>query len=181
LQGSGTTLVLRASTAVPDNEHLVTTFANIPDAPVSDFKLNINGGKKGILVVSGANLCATTQVAQQAAGGQNGKVANANITMGTPCGLGVVASSHTAARLRVTVGGIGAGKVSVSGRGLTKTTRTIGKSTTATLTPRLGAGVRSALAHGHNVKVAVTVSFTPRGAKQAKTTHKTLTIHGTKK
>ncbi|HZE31508.1 MAG TPA: hypothetical protein VE198_08750, partial [Actinoallomurus sp.] len=181
LQGSGITLVLRASTAVPDNKHLVTTFENIPDAPVSDFKLTINGGKKGILVVSGANLCAATQVAQQAAGGQNGKVANAKITMGTPCGLGVVASGHTASRLKVTVGGLGAGKVSVSGRGLTKTTRTIATATTATLTPKLSAAVRSTLAHGRNVKVRVTVSYTPKGTKKAKTAHKTLTIHAAKK
>jgi hypothetical protein len=181
LQGSGITLVLRASTNVPDNKHLVTTFDNIPDAPVSDFRLNINGGKNGILVVSGANLCAATQIAEQAAGGQNGKVADAKITMSTPCALGVVASSHTTTSLKVTVGGIGAGKVSVSGQGLAKTARTITTATTATLAPKLSKAIKNTLAHGHDVKVKVTVSFTPKGAKKAKTVHKTLTIHGTKK
>jgi hypothetical protein len=180
LQGAGVTLVLRATTAVVDDK-LVTTFDKIPDAPVSDFKLNINGGAKGILVVSGANLCAATQVTKQAATGQNGRTANANITMSTPCALGVVASSHSASSLKVTVGGIGAGKVSVSGKGLTKTTRTIGKATTATLAPRLSQATRATLAHGHNVKVRVTVSFTPQGAKKARVAHKTLTIHGAKK
>jgi hypothetical protein len=180
LQGSGITLVLRASTNVPDNAHLVTTFDSIPDAPVSDFKVNINGGKKGILVVSGANLCAATQVTKQAAVGQNGKTANANITMSTPCALGVVASSHSAGALQLTVGGIGAGKVSVSGKGLTKTTRTITTATTATLAPRLSAGVRSTLAHHHDVKARVTVAFTPKGTKKAKTIHKVLTIHGSR-
>jgi hypothetical protein len=180
LQGEGVTLVLRATTGVPDNKHLVTTFDNIPDAPVSDFKLNINGGPKSILVVSGANLCAATQVAEQAADGQNGKVADVGITMSTPCTLGVVTSSHSASALKLTVGGLGAGKVSVSGKGLTKTSRTIATATTATLAPKLSAGVRASLAHGRNVKVKVTVSFTPKGAKQAKAIHKTLTIHGAK-
>jgi hypothetical protein len=177
LRGQGVTLVLRASSAVTD-DHLVTTFDSVPDAPVSDFKLNLDGGSKGILVVSNANLCAATQVAEQVAGGQNGKSVTDKITMATPCALGVVASSHTASALKLTVGGIGAGTVSVSGHGLTKTSRTIGRATTATLAPRLSKATHRALAHHRNVRVRVTVSFRAKGTKKAKTTHKTLTIHG---
>jgi hypothetical protein len=180
LQGGGITLVLRASSAVVD-DHLVTTFDKIPDVPVSDFKLNINGGRKGILVVSGANICKATQTAEQAADGHNGKTADTQITISTPCALAVVASSHTPSTLKLTVGGIGAGKVSVSGKGIAKTSRTISSAATATLQPKLSKAARSSLAHGHNVKTRVTVSFTPKGAKKAKTAHKTLTIHGAKK
>jgi hypothetical protein len=180
LQGAGVKLVLRASSEVVD-DHLVTTFDNVPDAPVSDFKLNINGGKKGILVVSGADICKASQIADQDASGQNGKTAKDKITIGTPCKLAVVASTHTGSRLKLTVGGVGAGKVSASGKGLTKASRTISSATTATLQPTLSKAMVSSLAHGHNVKVRVTVSFTPKGTKKAKTAHKTLTIHAATK
>ncbi len=55
------------------DDQLVTTFDNIPDAPVSSFKMNINGGKKGILVVSDADICKGTQIAAQQVDGQNNK------------------------------------------------------------------------------------------------------------
>jgi hypothetical protein len=179
LRGQGVTLVLRASSAVVD-DHLVTTVDNIPDASVSDFKLNINGGPKGILVVSDADICKGTQVADQAIVGQTGKTADDKITMSTPCGLAVVASTHTPTSLKLTVGGIGAGKLSVSGKGITKTSRTITTATTATLQPKLTKANRTSLAHHRNVKVRVTVAFTPKGAKKAQVVHKTLTIHGAK-
>ena len=176
LQGDGVTIVLRATTAVVD-ERLVTTFDAIPDAPVSDVTLNVNGGSKGILVVSDANLCKASQVADQAADGQNGKIADARITMGTPCGLGVVASSHTSSSLKVTVGGIGAGRLSVSGTGLVKAGRSITTATTATLSAPLTTATRRALARGHDVKVKVSVSFTPKGAPKAKRIAKQLVLH----
>src|SRR5204862_369364 len=145
---------------------------------VSDFKLKINGGKKDILVVSGTDICKSTQVTKQVATGHNGKLDKADITMSTPCALGVVGSSHTASALKLTVSGLGAGKVSASGTGLVKTTRTITTATTATLTPKFTKTVASRLAHGQDVKVRVTIAFTPKGAKKAKTAHKTITIHG---
>lgn len=178
LQGSGITLVVRASSQVVD-EHLVATFDKIPDAPVSNFKLNIFGGKKDILVVSDANICSASQVAKQVATGHNNKVQTKNITLSTPsCPLGVARSSHTSSSLKLTVGGLGAGKVTVSGKGLAKTSRTLASASVATLQPKFTKSVKSQLAHGHNVKIRVTISFTPKGAKKAKTAHKTLTVHG---
>jgi hypothetical protein len=43
---------LRASSAVNGAQQLVTTFSNIPDAPVSKFTLTITGGRKGLLVIT---------------------------------------------------------------------------------------------------------------------------------
>jgi hypothetical protein len=180
LRGAGITLVVRASSEVVDN-HLVTTFDNIPDAPVSDFKLSINGGSRSILVVSGTDICKGNQVLTQVSTGQNGKVVNNDITIGTPCPLAVVASSHTASTLRVTVGGLSAGKVSASATGLAKTSRTITSATTATLQLRLSKSVASRLAHGHDVKVRVRIALTPKGAKKAKIARKTITIHASKR
>jgi hypothetical protein len=182
LQGEGVTLVLRATSSVDDDDQLVTTFANIPDAPVSSFKLNINGGKKGILVISDADICKSTQILEQVTDGQNGKTRDDRVTIATPsCPLRVVGSSHTSSALKVKVGGLGAGRVSVSGSGLKTARRTIAESTVATLSLPLSASMRSGLARGHDVKVKVKVSFTPKGTKKAKKSSKTLVIHGAKR
>jgi hypothetical protein len=177
LQGDGVTLVLRATTAVV-RQRLVTTFAKIPDAPVSDVTVNINGGAKSILVVSGTDLCKSTQIADQAADGQNGKLADAEVTIGTPCRLGIVASSHTSSSVKVTVGGLGAGKVTLSGKGLIKSSRTIKTATTATLSAPLTTTTLRKLSRDHDVKLAVTVTFTPAGAKKSQRVVKHLVIHG---
>jgi hypothetical protein len=61
----------------------------------------------------------------------------------------------------VKVGGLGAGKVTVTGKGIKKTTKTITKSTVATITARRTTGTPG----------KVTVSFDPTGpAKAHKTT-----------
>jgi hypothetical protein len=181
LRGEGVTLVLRASSDVVDDQ-LVTTFDNIPDAPVSGFTLNLNGGKKGILVISGADICKSTQTLDQVTDGQNGATREDTVTIATPsCPLAVLSSSHTASALKVKVGGLGAGKVSVSGSGLKKVSRTLAGSTVATVSLSLSKATRSALTHGHDVRVKVAISFTAKSAKKAKKITKNLVIHGAKR
>jgi hypothetical protein len=80
-------LDLRATSAVDSQGRLVTTFANIPDATLSGFRLQLRGGKKGILVVTGnKNLCRGNQVTNAQTDGQNGKTRDFAVTMKTPCG-----------------------------------------------------------------------------------------------
>lgn len=84
-------LDLRARSSVVRNR-LVTTFGQVPDVPVSSFKLRINGGRRGILVVTGnRSLCSRRQVANVAEQGQNGKLRHLSLRMGAPCGR---AASH---------------------------------------------------------------------------------------
>ena len=145
------------------NNRLVTTFANIPDAPVSSFKLNITGGKNGILVVSAANICKATQVADQQIDGQNGKTADADITLQTPgCPLKVLSKKVAKSSVAVKVGGLGAGKVTLTGKGIKKTTKTVAKSTVATVTAKRTKGKPG----------KVTVSFDPTGPAKARRTSK---------
>jgi hypothetical protein len=84
-------LDLRGTTTVRDNR-LVTTFGQVPDAPVSRFDIKIDGGKKGILVITRTrkakiNLCAkpNSHSAGVALDGQNGKRAGFATTVKTPC------------------------------------------------------------------------------------------------
>ena len=122
---NGVRITLTGTSNVEDG-HLVTTFDNIPDAPVSSFALNITGGKHGILVVSGADICAGTQVANQSVEAQNTKQQNVDVPIKTPsCPLKVITTKRGKTSVTVKVGGLGAGKVTVSGKGLRKTSKTI--------------------------------------------------------
>jgi hypothetical protein len=84
---------------------LVNTFANVPDAPISAFNLNIDGGKNGILAVtrtrkSTINLCAkpNSHRAGIEIDGHNGKNADYATKVKTPCGAKAAKKSKKAKR-----------------------------------------------------------------------------------
>jgi uncharacterized repeat protein (TIGR01451 family) len=158
---NGVKLTLTGTSDVEDDQ-LVTTFDNIPDAPVSTFKLNIIGGKGGILTVSGTDICKATQVADQQIDGQNTKNADTDVYIQTPsCPLKVLSKKVGKSSVAVKVGGLGAGKVTLTGRGIKKATKTITKSTVAKITAKRTKGTPG----------KVTVSFDPTGpARPRKTT-----------
>ena len=62
-----------------------TTFANIPDLPVSRFMIVLPGGKHGLLQAS-TNLCSKPVKGIIRLKGQNGKKANRHVRIKTPCG-----------------------------------------------------------------------------------------------
>jgi hypothetical protein len=61
-----------------------TTFAGIPDLPVSKFVLVLPGGKHGLLQNS-TNLCAKTVKGIVRLQGQNGKKSNRHVKIATSC------------------------------------------------------------------------------------------------
>jgi hypothetical protein len=63
------------------------TFAAVPDAPVSKFVLELDGGKKGLLQNS-TNLCKSTNKATVKMDGQNGKVNDFETVVKPSCGNG---------------------------------------------------------------------------------------------
>ncbi len=77
---------VRGVTSV-ENGKLVTTFGSVPDAPVTQFNMNIRGGKRGILAATGRpRLCSRRQVAVNGLTGHNGKrAAQRRVRMATPC------------------------------------------------------------------------------------------------
>jgi hypothetical protein len=81
---------LRGESSTTKAGRLVNTFANVPDAPISQFNLNVAGGGNGILAVtrtrkSKINLCASRQVADTDMIGHNGKRRDVGVTMKTQC------------------------------------------------------------------------------------------------
>jgi hypothetical protein len=67
------------------NGRIRNTFEALPDAPVSKFVLEMQGGKKGLLVNS-TNICRGAHRAKLAFTGQNGKVLRLNPAVKAQCG-----------------------------------------------------------------------------------------------
>jgi hypothetical protein len=68
-----------------DVSQIRTTFAAVPDQPVTSFTLQMFGGKKGLLVNS-TNLCKGTNKAISELTGQNGKVSDTEPAVKVQCG-----------------------------------------------------------------------------------------------
>jgi hypothetical protein len=66
------------------NGGLRTTFETVPDAPVSEFTLQMQGGKKG-LIVNSTNLCASVNRATAKFTGQNGKTSTTHPALQNSC------------------------------------------------------------------------------------------------
>jgi hypothetical protein len=77
---------------------LRTRFETVPDAPITRFTLNLDGGHKGLLVNS-VNLCKLPQKVLALINGQNGATENQNQTLGTPCAKAAKRKSLRRARV----------------------------------------------------------------------------------
>jgi hypothetical protein len=81
---------LKGKSSTTKTGRLDNTFASVPDAPISQFNLNIRGGHSGILAVTRTrrakiNLCAGRQTAEVDMDGHNGKRHDTDVRMTTPC------------------------------------------------------------------------------------------------
>ncbi len=165
-------LNLRASSSVPDNKHLVSTFSMIPDAPISSFSLKLDSGKNGILVVTdGANVCTDTEKPFLSAVAQNGKRVDRAMSLTPDCPLAVASKTFTTTSARVKVTGIGAGTLTISGTGLKTTRRTITAATSATITAKLTAKGRQTRRAHRDIRIKV--SYLPKGTKKTQVTYST--------
>ncbi len=71
-----------------EESRIRTTFANVPDAPVSKFTMNLFGGKKRGLLVNSKPLCKTSRLAKVSYNAQNGIVLSGNLKIVAKCGKG---------------------------------------------------------------------------------------------
>jgi hypothetical protein len=178
LSADGVAIDITASSAVDSLGRLVTTFDKLPDAPISDVQVTIDGGKHGIIVVSGKpGICDRSRVIDTQLTGQNGKVLETPVTASIGgCKPKLKKVSATAHAVSVKVSGIGAGRVTVSGSSVVKATRAVKAATEATIKASLNAKVRARLHRAGRVLITVTVKFAPRKGRSV-TFHKTVVIH----
>lgn len=160
LEGSGVRVVLVGNT---DIKHGITTstFASIPDVPVSGFLLNLPMASNSVLSAFG-NLCVHPLMMPTTITAQSGAVIKQNtriLVFG--CGVRILSQRVRGHRLTLRVRTLGAGLLTVRGKGLRTTHRRVRKSSTVTFKLALTrSGLRSLSRH-HPLNVSVRVDFKP--------------------
>ncbi len=160
LEGNNVTIELTGNTQIK-NGVTSSTFAAIPDAPISSFTLELPVGPHSALTAT-ANLCTAKLLAPTAIVGQNGAKLDQStrISVGG-CGVRILSKhvhAHTLVlRLRTLV----AGRTSVSGKDLRTVHRSFRSAKTFTVAiPLSRAGLR-ALRHHKRLNVNARVAFRP--------------------
>ncbi|HEY7829478.1 MAG TPA: hypothetical protein VIC06_02810 [Solirubrobacteraceae bacterium] len=156
-----------------------STFAAIPDVPVSSFELNLPIGPNSALTSNGVNLCGQSLTMPTTLTAQSGPVIkqNTKITL-TGCGVKVAShktSGHTAI---LTVNAPEAGRVSGSGSNLKTTYKHTAKAQKITLKVPLTSGGVKALHRSGKLKIKLRVGFIPLKKGPTSKTFVTVTFHG---
>jgi hypothetical protein len=165
LQGYNVTLDLHGETFINKAGITSSTFHAIPDAPVGSFQLTFPEGRYSALAANG-NLCKSELTMPTAFVAQNG----AEIHESTPISVtgcapavSVVRHSVKGATVTITASVPSAGKLLVSGSGLSRAVKSTGKAGTLSVSLKLSAHERTLLrSHpGRKLAVAVKLLFTP--------------------
>jgi hypothetical protein len=175
LEDAGVHITLVGNTAIT-NRHTTSTFAAIPDAPVSSFVLNLPMGPNSALAANGS-LCAQPLEMPTVITAQNGAQIkqNTKITV-SGCSLRILSHRVVGHTLRIKLQTFATGRVSISGTGLRTLTRKLGRAATTTLQTRLSkAGLRDLRKRHDRLKIDVHVGFVPM-QKGASSTRASATV-----
>jgi hypothetical protein len=168
LSGDGVTIDADADSNVDSSNRLVTTFHDIPDAPLKSVNLKINGGKHGILVVSGKpGTCGPDRTLDSRFTGYNGetKVAVVNAVV-EGCKPTVKKTKVTSKAVTLSVENLEPGTLSLSAAGmLTRSTRVITQGGTASITAKLTAKARGTARRHGTVRVKARLTYRPKGGQ----------------
>jgi hypothetical protein len=159
LEGNGVRIILVGNTDIK-NGITTTTFASVPDAPVSSFTLKLPTGPHSALTAN-RNLCTNPLVMPTTLTGQNGKVVKQNTIIAVKgCGVQIVGRKVVGSTAFITVRTPAAGRVSAGGRHLVRVVRSLSRATkAATLRVPL---TRASRHHRRALHVRVRVGFVPR-------------------
>jgi hypothetical protein len=172
---------LRGTTSVEGGK-LVSTFASIPDAPVTRFDVDLKGGKGGVLAATGRPaICGRRQVGVHRLTGHNGKVgAQQRVGIVKPCKrpnlkIRRLRASGGSLAVRGTIARRATGKIAVSARcGKTRVAKRAKR-------PRKGRWattlkLRGACADAARAKVRI--AYAGGGAYRATTRNRRVTLPG---
>jgi hypothetical protein len=161
----GVKITLKGVSSVND-DRLVATFDDLPDAIVSKFSLTIDGGKNGILAVSNADICKRSQIADEQLDGHNGDGVDGAILVATrSCPFQILASQLVGKSLIVKVAGLGKGRLTISGGSIKRTSRKVRGATVSTVKAPLTAETRASLRRHPRMRIRLRASFKPAGGK----------------
>jgi hypothetical protein len=171
LQGDGVTIVLVGQTEIKGGiTH--TKFLTLPDVPVSSFALNLPMGEDSALSPNGS-LCKAPLYLPTTIEGQNGaKLTQKTKINVTECPVLVTRHKVKRRTVKLSVKTPAAGKIVVSGAGLVRKSKSVGKAKVATISVKLNAAGARKLARKRKLDVAVKVKFTPKSGKPSKASFK---------
>ncbi|HEY4427689.1 MAG TPA: hypothetical protein VGN08_05755 [Solirubrobacteraceae bacterium] len=167
LQDGGVRVILEGTTDIKKGI-TTSTFASVPDVPVSSFSLTLPQGPHSALAAFG-NLCAHSLIMPTVITAQSGAQFKQATKMSVAgCGIRILRRKVVGHTLLITVRTPGAGRITVSGRKLKTARRTVRKAATTTLRVRLGSGAVRALRSHHRVKIKVRAQFVPRSRSESR-------------
>jgi hypothetical protein len=161
LKGQGVTFDLEGSIFISKTGITSTTFATIPDAPISSFELKLPQGPESALAANG-NLCAQALLMPTFLEGQNGAQIKRETTI-TVAGCKPVASiaKHkiTGHNLILSVKSYPAGTITITGTGLRRYHKTLAAGTHTIKVALSNTGIND-LRHHRKIKVKISLKNT---------------------
>lgn len=164
MSGNGVTIILVGNTNISKGI-TTTTFASVPDVPVSSFHLKLPAGKFSALAAHGP-LCRLPLIMPTTITGQNGAMLKQQIRISVAgCGVQIVSHRIRDHRVILRVKAFSAGRLTAGGGDLRTVHKRLRKAATVTVAvPLSRAGLRAladAHRHHHRLKLTVRVRFVP--------------------
>ena len=131
LEGDGVKVILTGNTNIK-NGITSSTFAAVPDVPVSSFELNLPTGPHSALTAIG-NLCLKPLLMPTTITAQNGAVIKQNTRISVSgCGVRILSRRVRGHKLILVLRTLGGGLITVKGNGLRGASRRVKRSATVT-------------------------------------------------
>jgi hypothetical protein len=166
LEGDGGVRVILTGNTNIKGGVTTSTFASIPDVPVSSFVLNLPVGPHSALTANGG-LCLKPLLMPTTITAQSGAQVKQNTRISvSDCGVRILSHRVVKHKLVIKVRTLGAGLIKLKGNGLRSASRRVSKSATVTFKLALTRGGRKRLSKAHRshrkLKISVHVAFTPK-------------------
>jgi hypothetical protein len=167
LDGSGVRVILVGNTNIK-NGITTSTFASIPDVPVTKFVLDLPTGRNSALTAFGS-LCAKPLIMPTTMTAQNGaQIKQSTRIAVSGCGVRILSRRVRGHKLVIKVRTPAAGRLTVKAKGLRARSRRVSKAATVTFKLALTRAGLSALHRHHPLRIKVRVSFAPRSRSEGR-------------
>jgi hypothetical protein len=161
LEDGGVRLILVGNTNIKKGI-TSSTFAAIPDAPVSSFVLDLPTGPHSALAANG-DLCAKPLIMPTTITAQNGaQIKQSTRISVSNCPVRIVSHRVRGHTLILKVQVFAAGRIGVKGKSLSTVSKRLGKASTVTIKIPLSRDGLRALHRRHPLKLRVKVGFVPK-------------------
>jgi hypothetical protein len=161
LEGDGVTVILTGNTKITRGV-TSSTFAAIPDVPVSSFVLTLPVGEHSALTADGS-LCTKALTVPTTIDAQSGAQITQKTRLAvTSCPVQIVSHRIVGHKLVLKVKTFAAGRISIKGKYLKTLHKKLAKATTTTINVPLSRKGLAALARHRKLKISVRVGFVPK-------------------